>query len=97
MTAASAPWDIVVIGPSRAIHALSERFGALVDADYLQGKTAMRDTLCERLGVSQLEAEELCDSLEQQGVLRFVRSPEGVGWHIHDEASDEGEGKNEPA
>jgi hypothetical protein len=86
-----AQWEIVVIGPSRAQNVLRERFGALVDADYLPGKTAMRDALCEELGLSQLEAEELCDSLEERGILRFVRSPEGVGWHLHDEPSDEGE------
>jgi hypothetical protein len=81
----SMQWEIVVIDPSRASSTLRERFGALVDADYLPGKTAMRDALCDRLGLSQLEAEELCDSLEARGILRFVRSPEGVGWHIHDE------------
>jgi hypothetical protein len=30
-----------------------------------------------------LEGEELCDALEGAGALRFVRSEEGVGWHIH--------------
>jgi hypothetical protein len=89
--AQSMQWEIVVISPSRAQSVLHARFGALVDADYLPGKTAMRDALCEELGVSQLEAEELCDSLEERGILRFVRSPEGVGWHIHDDPGDERE------
>jgi len=79
----------MVLGPERAGRALRERFGAFVDADYLAGKTVMRDALCEEFGISQLEAEELCDALEASRVLRFVTTPEGVGWHIHDEARDE--------
>jgi hypothetical protein len=83
------PTSVVVLSPESAARTLRERFGAFVDADYLQGKTAMRDALCEQLELSLLEAEELCDSLEASNVLRFVRTPDGVGWHIHDDMLDE--------
>ncbi len=72
-----------IVSSARATASLLEMFGALVDADYIPGKTLFRDALCDRFGFSQLEAEELCDTLEQSGLIRFVRSEEGVGWHIH--------------
>jgi hypothetical protein len=73
----------LVVGPARAAEALYEQFGALIDADYLSGKTTLRDALCDRLGMSQLEAEDMCDSMEQAGLLRFIDTPEGAGWNIH--------------
>jgi hypothetical protein len=75
--------EILVVDPLHAAIALREQFGALVDDEYLPGKTLLRDALCERFGISQLESEEMCDDLERAGLLRFVRAPEGVGWHIH--------------
>ncbi|UQA62440.1 hypothetical protein [Polyangium aurulentum] len=75
--------EILVIGPARAAEALYQEFGALVDADYMPGKTLLRDALCDRFGLSQLAAEELCDELEGAGLVRFVATPEGVGWNIH--------------
>lgn len=42
---------------------------------YLRGKALMRDTLVERKGFSQLEAEELIDTLELQGYLHFLGDP----------------------
>lgn len=69
----------------RAARALYEFFGPLVDADYLQGKTELRDALAERFELSQLVAEELCDELERAERIRFVRTAEGSAWHIHAE------------
>ena len=72
----------------RAVRALYEVFGPLVDADYLPGKTELRDALAARFELSQLVAEELCDELERAGRLRFVTTAEGAAWHIHrDEAA----------
>jgi len=74
--------------PERALKALYEVFGPLVDADYLPGKTELRDALAARFELSQLLAEELCDELERAGRLRFVTTAEGAAWHIHrDEAA----------
>lgn len=67
----------------RAARFLHEAFGSLVDADYLDGKTQLRDALAARFEVSELVAEDLCDELERAERLRFVRTVEGAAWHIH--------------
>ncbi|HVK64412.1 MAG TPA: hypothetical protein VM694_08060 [Polyangium sp.] len=83
------PEETFVLGPASAGRALRARFGTFVGADYLPGKTAMRDALCDRFGVSQLEAEELCDALEASGALRFISTPDGEGFHIDSDVVDE--------
>ncbi len=50
-----------------ASKALEEEFGALVDDDYIPGKTRFRDALAARFDLSQLDAEDLCETLEQAG------------------------------
>jgi hypothetical protein len=42
---------------------------------YLRGKSLMRDVLVEEHRFSQLEAEELVDTLEMQGFLHFLGDP----------------------
>jgi hypothetical protein len=42
---------------------------------YLRGKALMRDVLVEKRGFSELEAEELIDTLELQGFLKFLGDP----------------------
>jgi hypothetical protein len=42
---------------------------------YLRGKAFMRDLLVTTKGFSQLEAEELIDTLELNGFLRFLGDP----------------------
>lgn len=42
---------------------------------YLRGKSLMRDMLVSRHRFSELEAEELIDTMEQQGFLRFLGDP----------------------
>src|SRR3954471_21012328 len=42
---------------------------------YLRGKSLMRDWLVEKKGFSELEAEELVDTLELRGFLRFLGDP----------------------
>ncbi|MCI0571844.1 MAG: hypothetical protein L0Y66_13915 [Myxococcaceae bacterium] len=42
---------------------------------YLRGKSLMRDVLVDCCGYSALEAEELVDTLELQGFLRFLGDP----------------------
>jgi hypothetical protein len=67
----------------RAARFLHETFGSLVDADYLDGKTRLRDALEARFELSDLVAEDLCDELERAYRVRFVRTAEGAAWHIH--------------
>jgi hypothetical protein len=62
---------------------LAERFGAQLNLDYVPGKTLFRDALCEELGISEAEAEALCDSLEKARLIRFDRSEElGDVWTL---------------
>lgn len=42
---------------------------------YLRGKAVMRDVLVDRRGFSQLEAEELVDTLEMRGFVHFTGDP----------------------
>jgi hypothetical protein len=42
---------------------------------YLRGKSLMRNLLVETKGFSELEAEELIDTLEIRGFLRFLGDP----------------------
>ena len=42
---------------------------------YLRGKALMRDILVHMKSFSELEAEEIVDTLEMQGFLRFLGDP----------------------
>lgn len=50
---------------------LEERFGDLPPGGYIQGKTALRAAVVEFLQCSELEAEQLIDTLEAHGVVRY--------------------------
>ncbi len=59
---------------------VATRIQARVPADeppvgYLRGRSFFRDLLVAELGVSELEAEELVDTLEMNGYLRFTGDP----------------------
>lgn len=76
-----------VLALDLATEILASMLGPLVDMDYIEGKTRFRDALCDRIDISQLEAEELVDDLERSGRIHFIGTEEGRGWHIqHDEA-----------
>lgn len=58
------------------------------DMPYTDGKTAMRTALVERLGCSELDAENAIDHLERLGVLEFRETLAGgrayaVRWVVH--------------
>ncbi len=66
---------------------LKKRLGHSEPVGYLRGKSLMRDVLVQQEGFSQLEAEELIDTLEMNGYLRFLgdpaeRSHADTGWEI---------------
>ncbi len=42
---------------------------------YLRGRSYFRDLLSHELGLSELEAEDLVDTLEMNGYLRFSGDP----------------------
>jgi hypothetical protein len=55
---------------------------------YLRGKALMRDLLVREQGFSELEAEELVDTMEIQGLVHFLgdpnrRSEVDSHWDIH--------------
>ena len=51
--------------------ALRRRYGRHLYASYLRGKTLLRDAVVESLGCSAYEAEELVETLEMMGYVRF--------------------------
>jgi hypothetical protein len=56
--------------------ALVERLGRYLDQGYLDGRTVLRDAVRAHLACSALEAEELVDTLEANGYLRFPELPD---------------------
>jgi len=42
---------------------------------YLRGRSYFRDVLVHELGISELEAEDLVDTLQMNGYLRFAGDP----------------------
>jgi hypothetical protein len=66
---------------------LLEVLGSAEPNGYLRGKAQMRDALVQAGGFSQLEAEQLIDTLELRGFLRFLgdtseRSQADSRWEI---------------
>ena len=61
--------EIDLASLARALH---RRFGAQLEENYLDGRTLLRDAVAEVVGCSELEAEELVDTLE---AMRYVRFP----------------------
>lgn len=54
---------------------LKQALGHGEPVGYLRGKSMMRDVLVQMKGFSELEAEELVDTLELRGFLRFLGDP----------------------
>jgi hypothetical protein len=51
--------------------AVRRRYGRHLYASYLRGKTLVRDAIMEELRCSAYEAEELVETLELMGYVRF--------------------------
>ena len=51
--------------------ALRGQLGPAIVASYLRGKTVLRDTIVQLYGCSDLEAEDLVETLELQGFVRY--------------------------
>jgi hypothetical protein len=50
---------------------LAAKFGAAPPAGYVQGKSDLRAAVVHLLGCSELEAEQLVDTMEARGVIRY--------------------------
>jgi hypothetical protein len=66
---------------------LRARLAGAAPAGYLDGRTALRNAVTEELGCSELEAEELVDTLVAGGFVRYQGDPasaidDGRGWAL---------------
>lgn len=59
----------------RLTEELREKLAPGEPVGYLRGKSLMRDLLVQERGCSELEAEELVDTLEARGFLHFLGDP----------------------
>lgn len=57
------------------VESLRRNLGPSEVVGYLRGKSVMRDILVQEKRCSELEAEELIDTLEVRGFLRFEGDP----------------------
>jgi hypothetical protein len=77
--------EIDLAALSRAIRV---RLGHEVAAGYLRGRTAIRDAIVEELRCSEYEAEQLVETLELNGFVRFPHYADDTHplgrrvWHI---------------
>ena len=65
--------------------ALRARFAGAAPVGYLDGRTQIRDATVAELACSDLEAEEIVDTLIARGFTRYEGDPEGAiddgrGW-----------------
>jgi hypothetical protein len=67
--------DIDEIDLNQVSERLHQAFDHFPPSGYLQGKTAMRNALEEALHCSELQAEEMVDTLELRGFIRFDGDP----------------------
>lgn len=72
----------LVVTEDDAARALVDAFGPAMEADYLPGKTRLRDAITARFDVSALAAEELCDALERAGRIKFVSGALGSAFWL---------------
>ena len=74
MRGATPPWVTLIpeeIDLQELAAAIRRRYGRHLYASYLRGKTLMRDAIVVELGCSACEAEELVETLELMGYVRF--------------------------
>ena len=75
--------EIASLDIPKLIDYLAQQFRAAPPEGTVVGRTALRDAVAADRGCSQLEAEEIVDSLELLGWLRLVRIPDGPEvWRI---------------
>jgi hypothetical protein len=82
------PLSIEEIDLRALVDVLRGQLGEEIVASYLRGKTVLRDTIAAHLCCSDAEAEDLVETLELQGFIRFPHleddtHPSGRRyWHI---------------
>lgn len=68
--------DVDEIDLETLAEALKRRIGGRFSASYLEGKSLLRDAVEAELRCSDVEAEQLVETLEMQGHLRFPHLPD---------------------
>jgi hypothetical protein len=81
------PLSIEEVDLAELTEALRQRFSGAAPAGYLDGRTALRDAVVDQLGCSELEAEDIVDTLVAQGFARYEGDPsaawdDGRGWSL---------------
>lgn len=61
---------------SALVRGLASTFAGAPPVGFVRGRTAVRDAVQHRLSCSQLEAEQLVDTLISRGLLRFTGDPQ---------------------
>jgi hypothetical protein len=66
---------------------LQQRFASEAPRGYLDGRTVLRDAVTEELECSELEAEEIVDTLVARGFVRYEGDPraamqDALPWRI---------------
>jgi len=64
----------------KLIETLTRMFTRRPPTGFVVGRTVVRDAVWQLLGVSELDAEEIVDTLILRGRLVFLRPPQEVGY-----------------
>jgi hypothetical protein len=65
--------------PDEVTRALARTFAKEPPTGFIVGRSAVRNAVMHLLGCSQLEGEEIVDTLILRGRLMFVRRPDDIG------------------
>ena len=60
---------------AKVVRIFERRFGAALPQGYVLGRSMFRDAIVEELGCSELDAENLVDTMIGLGYLQFDGSP----------------------
>ena len=72
------PFDPDQLDLPNLVRELVADMGLRTAEGYVVGKTKIRDAVTQRLRCSQLNSEQLVDTLVAQGLMYFVRDPEAI-------------------
>jgi hypothetical protein len=79
------PIDLESVDLAQLARRLRETCGPSIEGP-LMGRTCFRDAVVKHLGCSELEAEQLVDTMVQRGFLEELHRALGwCGWAVHEE------------
>lgn len=71
LNAGMCPLSVEDLDLAALADAIRHRLGEHLEANYLRGKTILRDAVVEQLSCSDVEAEQLVETMEMNGLVRF--------------------------